>query len=139
MLNKLKHISSVVLLLFFGASILQSVSPLVMQQMTSHHSEEAMACSMGGDCGDSCSLDEKKACSCNHVASDNDSNKTMLCGCDHHGNEPIGTHAPFQIKAPLVSGFDGITFSPISIFLSLKHHHLFIFTDDIFHPPRLRA
>jgi hypothetical protein len=138
-LNKLKHISSVVLLFFFGASMLQSVSPLVMQQVNTHHGQEVMACSIDGDCGDSCSLDGEKACSCNHATSNDDSNDLMLCGCDLPGDEPIGTHAPFQIKAPLVSAFDGITFSPTSIFLSLKLHPLFIFTDDIFHPPRLRA
>ncbi|MGM0547131.1 MAG: hypothetical protein ACQEST_10485 [Bacteroidota bacterium] len=127
------------LLLFVGASMLQSISPLVMSEMGSHHNGEKMACSMGGDCGDSCSVDGKKACSCNHATSNDDSTDAILCGCDHHGNEPMGTNAPFQIKAPLVSAFEGISFSPTSILLSLKQHHLFIFTDDIFHPPRLHA
>lgn len=119
--------------------MLQSVSPLVMQQISAHHGGEKMVCNMDGDCDSSCSMDDRKSCSCNHAASNDDSNDVMLCGCDHHGNEPIGTNAPFQIKAPLVSVFDGITFSPTSIFLSLKQHHLFIFTDDIFHPPRQSA
>lgn len=139
MINKLKHISSVVLFLFLGASILQSFSPVVMAELNNHHSGDVMICSIDGDCDNSCSLDGKKTCSCNHTVTNNDSNKTMLCGCDHHGNEPVGTNAPFQIKAPLVSAFNGISLSPTSIFLNLKQHHLFIFTDDIFHPPRLRA
>lgn len=139
MLNKLKHISSVVLFLFMGASILQGLSPLVMSEIHEYNGGEVMACNMDGDCSGSCSLDGKKSCSCNHASSNDDSNNTMLCGCDHQGDEPIGTNAPFQIKAPLVSAFDGFTFSPTSIFSSLKQHPLFIFTDDIFHPPRLRA
>jgi len=138
-LIKLKHISSVVLFIFLGASVMQGLSPIVMQQMNAHHGGETMACNMDGDCDSSCSLDRKKACSCNHTASADNSNATKLCGCDHHGNEPIGTNAPFQIKAPLVSAFDGITFSPTSIFISLQQHPLLIFTDDIFHPPRLLA
>ncbi|GEM_PF-1198516 len=138
-LNKLKHISSVVLLIFFGVSILQGLSPLTMQYMNTHHGGEVMICSMDGDCNSSCSLDKTKACSCNHTATNDDSNNTKLCGCDHNGNEPVGTNAPFQIKAPLVSAFDGITFSPTSILLNVNQRHLFIFTDDIFHPPRLSA
>ncbi|WP_440999281.1 hypothetical protein [Fodinibius sp. SL11] len=122
-----------------GASILQGLSPIVMQQMNAHHGGETMACSMDGDCDSSCSLDTKKACSCNHSTSADDSNGTKLCGCDHHGNRPIGTNAPFQIKAPLVSAFGSITFSPTSFFLNLNQHPLFIFTDDIFRPPRLNA
>lgn len=139
MLRKLKNISSIALLLFFGASILQSFAPLVISEMSNHHGGEVMACNMDGDCSGSCSLDGKKACSCNYTSSDNDSNNTKLCGCDRHGEEPIGTNAPFQIKAPLASAFGGITLSPTSIFPSLTQHPLFIFTDDIFHPPRLRA
>lgn len=140
MIQKLKHISSVVLLLFFGASMLQSMSPLVMTKM-SNHNGEVMSCSMDGDCdGASCSIDGTKSCSCNHAASSkSDSDNTTLCGCNHHGNEPIGTNAPFQIKAPLVSTFQPITFSPSTVLLNTSRHHLFIFTDDIFHPPRPRA
>ncbi|MDZ7657693.1 hypothetical protein [Fodinibius sp.] len=108
--------------------------------MSNHHSGEKMSCSMDGDCnGASCSVDGTKSCSCNHAASTNDSDNTKLCGCDHHGNTPIGTYAPFQIKAPLVSAFDGITFSSTSILLNVNQLHFFIFTDDVFHPPRLRA
>lgn len=139
MLNKLKLISSVVFFLFLGASLLQSLSPLVISEINAHHDGEVMACNMDGDCSGSCSLDGKKACSCNYTSSDNDSNNTKLCGCDHHGEKPIGTNAPFQIKAPLVSVFAGITLSPTSIFPSLTQQPLFVFTDDIFHPPRLRA
>ncbi|NIV10178.1 MAG: hypothetical protein GWN62_02375 [Aliifodinibius sp.] len=128
-----------VLFIFLGASVLQGLSPIVMQQMNAHHHGEVMACSMDGDCDSSCAVDGEKACSCNHTASDDDSNSTKLCGCDHHGSAPIGTNAPFQIKAPLVSAFDGITFSPKTVFLRLKQYTLFIFTDDIFHPPRLLA
>ncbi|WP_141239930.1 hypothetical protein [Aliifodinibius salipaludis] len=107
--------------------------------MNAHHDGEVMACNMNGDCDSSCAVDGEKVCSCNHTASDENSNATKICGCDHHGNEPVGTNAPFQIKAPLVSVFDSITFSPKTVFLRLKQHSLFIFTDDIFHPPRLRA
>lgn len=139
MFNKLKYISSVVLFLFLGASMLQSFSPMVMSEMNNQYEKE-MACSIDGDCGKtSCSLDSQKACSCNHAASTDDASNTTLCGCDHHGNRPIGTNAPFQIKAPLVSAFGSITFSPTSIFLNLNQQPLFIFTDDIFRPPRLNA
>jgi len=131
----------VVLFIFLGASVLQGLSPIVMQQMNAHHDGEVMACSMSmdGDCDSSCEVDREKACSCNHNASNNDTNSTKLCGCDHQGNEPVGINAPFQIKAPLVSAFDGITFSPTTFLISLQQHTLFIFTDDIFHPPRLLA
>jgi hypothetical protein len=107
--------------------------------MGSHHGGEKMFCSMDGDCDSSCSMDEKKSCSCNYASDDQKDNMVTLCGCDHHGNKPIGTNAPFQIKAQLVSAFDGISFSATSILVSLKQHHLFILTDDIFHPPRLHA
>lgn len=139
MLRRRIHILSVVLFLFLGAMMLKSFSTLVISQMGSTHHGGVMACSIDGDCSSSCSLDGKKICSCNHAASADDASNTKVCGCDHDGNTPLGTNVPFQIKAPLVSVFDGITFSPTTIFLSLKQHHLFMFTDDIFHPPRLRA
>lgn len=120
--------------------MLQSMSPVVILEMSNHHGGEKMACCTDGDCnGASCPLDGTKSCSCNHAASTNASDNTKLCGCNHHGNEPLGINAPFQIKAPLVSAFDDITFSPTFIFLNLKEHYLFIFTDDIFYPPRLNA
>ncbi|WP_372635589.1 hypothetical protein [Fodinibius sp.] len=139
MLQKLKNISSVVLLSFFGTWVLQSMSPLLVLQPDLHHDGEVMVCSMDGDCGSSCSLDGKKSCSCNHTASNDDSNNAMLCGCNHHGDDPVGTKAPFQIKAPLVSALEGITFSPKSILPASEQTPFFIFTDDIFHPPRLNA
>lgn len=139
MIHKLKHISSVVLFMFLGASILQGLSPIVMQHMNAHHDGETMACSMDGDCDSSCSVDSQKACSCNHTNQNDDAIDTVLCGCDHHGDTPIGTNAPFQIKAPLVSNFNSIAFSPTSVFVSIKEYSLSIFTDDIFHPPRALA
>lgn len=139
MLQKFKHISSIVLLFFFGASMLQSISPLLVQQI-SHHSEEKMVCNIDGDCdGTSCSVDGNKSCSCNHASNNQKANRVTLCGCDHNDNEPIGTTSPFQIKAPLLSVFDGITFSPKTVITNLHQAHSFIFTDDIFHPPRLSA
>lgn len=135
MLNKLKHISSVVLFLFLGASLLQSTIPLLMQQMSAHHGGEKMACSIDGNCSESCSLDGEKTCSCNHGTSNDVSTDAILCDCDQHGNKTTGPHTPFQIKAPLVSAFDGITLASTSIFLTLYQPHLFIITDDIFHPP----
>lgn len=125
--------------MFLGASVLQGLSPIVMQQINAHHDGDVMACSMGGDCDSSCAVDGEQACSCNHMNQNDDTIDTVLCGCDHHGNEPIGMNAPFQIKAPLVSAFDGITLSPKTLFLKPNQHSVFIFTDDIFHPPRLLA
>lgn len=139
MLQKLKNISPVVLLCFFGTWVLQSVSPLLLLQHDAHHDRKVMVCSMDGDCNSSCSLDGKKSCSCNHTASYDASNNAMLCGCNHHGDSPMGINAPFQIKALLVSALERIPFSPKSLHPASEQSLRFIFTDDIFHPPRLNA
>lgn len=137
MLNRFKYIQSLVLVLFLAAWGLQSLSPVVMQHF-SHH-DDVMMCNMSGDCdGASCKIDSTQECSCSHTSDKKDSEPT-LCGCTHHGNEPVGTASPFQIKAPLLSAFDSITFTPTIISSYTKQDPYFIFTDDIFHPPRLNA
>lgn len=134
MLNHFKYIQSLVLVLFLAAWGLQSLSPVVMDQLS--HDNDVMMCDMSGDCDST--IGSTQECSCSHTSGQKD-NEPTLCGCTHHGNEPIGTASPFQIKAPLLSTFDKITF-PETIISPYPNQRLyFIFTDDIFHPPRLNT
>ena len=136
---RFKYIQSLVLVLFISAWGLQSLSPVVMQHF-SHH-DEVMMCDVSGDCdGNKCSMENTGECSCNHTSSDKDEdNQLRLCGCNHHGNEAVGTAAPFQIKTPLLSAFDVITFPKKFMPPHLNPDLYFIFKDDVFHPPRLNA
>ncbi|MGD8427026.1 MAG: hypothetical protein PVH63_05300 [Balneolaceae bacterium] len=128
-MRKFAYIQSVVIFLFAGAWLLQSLSPLMMYQMSQHDSK-AMICRMNGHCGGSC------CCNCTSAGEEDDTIK--ICGCDHHGN-PLGMASPFEIKAPLHATFDGPSFSAEIISMHLNLSPFFIFTDDIFHPPRLNT
>lgn len=138
-LRKFKHTQSIVLILFFAAWMLQSISPLGMHFMTMAGSHsEAMACSIDGECNSaSCSVTGHATCSCKHASADkSNENRVTLCGCSHHGNEAVGTASSFQIKAPLAGARGNIILSS-QIFHSYPDQSpSFIFMDDIFHPPR---
>lgn len=137
-----KYMQSLILALFFGAWMLQSVSPLGMHMMiiAGSHSE-VMACSIDGDCDSStCSVTEHATCSCRHASAKNrNENPVTLCGCNHHGNEAVTTASVFQIKAPITGAAGSITFPSQFISPRLGPSPTLIFKDDIFHPPRLSA
>ncbi|MFH5833380.1 hypothetical protein [Halalkalibaculum sp. DA384] len=128
------------MILFLSAWSLQSLSPVLTQQL-SHSGSEVMVCEKPSNNGTTCEMNGTNRCNCSHHSSDNTEhdNTVTICGCTHHGNEVVGIASPFQIKAPLVSAFGGISFSPTSILPGMKQHRPFIFTEDIFHPPRPTA
>lgn len=138
MLQKSKYIQSIALLLFLGAWMLQSVTSVLMQQGNAHHNK-VMSCSINAETSRaSCSLDGTQSCACNHAAAENDGNTVTLCGCDDHAN-PMGMSSPFQIKAPLLAAVDNVAFTAEIVSTHTNQSHYFIFSDDIFHPPRLNA
>lgn len=138
MLQKFKHLHSFVFFLFLGAWMLQSISPLLIQQINQHH-DEIMVCNIDGDCGAKCSGKGKK-CSCRQTTSDkNDGSEVVLCGCDHNGNQPTVIFTLFEIKAIPFSGFSNTNHTDQYIFLPDDERHTFFFLEDIFRPPRLIA
>lgn len=119
--------------------MLQSISPLLMQQMNPHH-EEVMACNMDGDCGSMCSKNGSEKCDCSHTTPDKkDGSTAALCGCDHHGNQSVVVSSPIQIKATLFSEFSRTNFTDQYIFLYPDEKQRFLLSEDIFRPPRLIA
>lgn len=131
-MKKFKHIQYPILLLFFGAFVLQNISPM-MASRSIHWGN--MSCKIVDGGKEFCMIKSTEVCTCTHANTDMQS-KT-ICGCNH-SNTSI-TISPFQIKAPLLSERSKIKFRATNIFVTKEENHSLDLSDDIFHPPRLKA